>query len=139
MSTERDQAIALVQSVYDTFGRGDLSGLLSLLSPDIEWLYYGAEPMPWNGRFVGHAGLMEFLGRVSAGLEVIELKAEDLFVDGDAVFAFGRARARVKKSAQLADGRFAQVFFLKNQRVQRFVEYPAATIVAAVCSAYGAD
>ena len=47
-------AIAVVRSVYDALGRGDLESATACLSPNVEWHEPGC--VPWGGRSQGHDG-----------------------------------------------------------------------------------
>ena len=68
-----DPKIAIVQRVYEAFGRGDVPTILDQLTDDVDW---ASEPeqniAPWHGRRVGKANVPSFFQAIGETLEVTE-------------------------------------------------------------------
>jgi len=53
--------IKTIQSVYEAFGRGDVEGILAVLTDDVDW---ASDPNPWIGvrPLLGRSGHVRFAG-----------------------------------------------------------------------------
>lgn len=126
-----------IRSLYDAFGRGDVTTILDNLDPSIEWASNGdGKIIPWGGKRSGVAGAASFFQALSDNLD-FELFEPRLFLDaGDAVTVLGRTRARVKKpGGGTFDSEWAHVFTVKDGKLARFQEfYDTAAIVAAIAA-----
>ena len=52
-------ALSTVQTFYACLGRGDIAGLLQLLSTTVEWHFVGGRNAPCTGTVKGHGGVGE--------------------------------------------------------------------------------
>lgn len=79
-------ALEIVKQIYDAFSRRNVPKALSLFSPDIEIVQ--SEELPWGGTYRGHAGAMEFFGKLAARIN--STVTIDRFLSaGDAVAVIG--------------------------------------------------
>ena len=58
--------VAVVRAVYDAFARGDVPAIFALVHP--EATIYQSSRLPWGGRYEGHAGIAEFLGKLTGAV-----------------------------------------------------------------------
>src|SRR5687768_7715339 len=80
------RALEVVKQIYDAFGRRDVPKVLSLFSPEIEIVQ--SPELPWGGTYRGHAGAMEFFGKLAARIN--STVTIDRFLSaGDAVAVIG--------------------------------------------------
>ena len=76
--------LAVVQSAYEAFGRGDIPTVLEAFAPDIQWHISGRSPM--SGTYKGHEEVVGFFGQLmerSGGtfnLEIQDFLASDKHV-----------------------------------------------------------
>ena|SRR5687768_6146389 len=79
-------ALEVVKQIYDAFGRRDVSKVLSLFSSEIEIVQ--SPELPWGGTYRGHAGAMEFFGKLTTHIN--STVTIDRFLSaGDAVAVIG--------------------------------------------------
>jgi uncharacterized protein len=61
------QNVDVVRSVYDAYGRGDVAAIFALF--DTECVVQQSSRLPWGGTYRGHAGLGEFLGKLTQAVQ----------------------------------------------------------------------
>ena len=67
MTTTHSTDVATVQGAYGAFTSGDMSGVLAVMQPDIEWIENAG---PHRGRYVGPQAIVDnVFGPGSRGLE----------------------------------------------------------------------
>jgi ketosteroid isomerase-like protein len=49
--------VAVVQQAYEAFGRGDIFGVLDLLTDDVVWTFQGPSTIPFAGVHRGRQGI----------------------------------------------------------------------------------
>ena len=49
--------VQIVQRIYDAFGSGDLAAILSLMTDDVDWKFFGSARIPWAGPRIGRSGV----------------------------------------------------------------------------------
>jgi ketosteroid isomerase-like protein len=115
--------IQMVQNLYGAFSRRDITAILAVLSPDVEW----AEPdnpfNPCGGTRHGHAGFLEW-ARIGSEEEDILLLEPRLFLTGDnSVAVVGHTRCRAKSTGRIYETDFVHLVGFKNGQVVRFQEF----------------
>ena len=126
-----DQNVGLVKQGYDAFGRGDVEGLVSLLSEDIEWTAPGPKELPSSGVRRGHDQVRQFFGAINELYEFLAFEPQQFIGQGDTVVVTGIDTVRVKTTGKSVSGIWAHVFTVRNGKVVKFVEYlDTAPIVA---------
>jgi hypothetical protein len=130
-----DQAnLALVQSVYDAFGRGDISAILNLLDPQAELDFEGPEAIPWAGHRRGREGWASFFQAIGENLEGVAVTMQPFAVQGNNVAAAGRYQARVKLTGKRIDSPLVHLWTVRNGLVVRCHELTDTAQEAAACS-----
>ena len=65
--------IKTIQSVYEAFGRGDVEGILAVLTDDVDWASEASSTMvPWYGPHSGKEGVAAFFQQFGSTVEVLE-------------------------------------------------------------------
>jgi ketosteroid isomerase-like protein len=85
----------VVKGTYEAFGRRDLPAILARFSPDIEIVQ--SDELPWGGRYRGHDGARQFLGKLTAAI-ASTLEIERLLSAGDQVVAIGWTMGKVNRT-----------------------------------------
>ncbi len=112
----------VVNEAYAAFGRGDIPGLLELLSEDVEWT--ATEVLPQGGSFRGRDGVGEFFAGVAQNWPELEIEIDDLVAEGDHVVGIGHGEGKLAGGEQ-ADYGFTHVFTVGDGKIVRFREYAA--------------
>ena len=138
--SEQDN-IRIIKDAYDAFKKGDIPGLLNMLTDDVEWITPGPKDiMPVAGHRRGRDGVAEFFSTLSSQENVEVFEPEEYIAQGDKVVAIIRYRGRVKATGRPAETPLVHVFDLRNGKVSRFREFcDTAAILPAFTSAQAAS
>ena len=126
-----------VQRAYAAFGRGDVPGVLDVLSDDVEWEYgWGSEPLKWYVPRRGKAAVPGFFEAI-ADFEFERFEPMGFLEGGDMVAVPIDLRLRVKATGLIirdiemhlwtfdADGRVSRFRHIVDTR--QFAEASAGT------------
>jgi len=106
--------VALVRSVYENFGKGDIPAVLSALAPQLEWVESTHEYLPFRGTHRTPAEVVEHVfGSVMANFEQFAVVPEVIHDAGDVVVVEGRATGRTK-SGRVLDSPACWVWTVHN-------------------------
>lgn len=85
--------VALVQGVYDAFGRGDVPAIFGLFHPDAG--VYQSSRLPWGGSYRGHEELAVFLTKLTGAIDS-RVETGQFLADGEGhVVQIGRTSGKV--------------------------------------------
>jgi ketosteroid isomerase-like protein len=110
----------VVSEAYAAFGRGDVPGLLGLMSEDVEWV--APEVLPQSGTYRGPDGVGEFFAGVAREWPELNIEIDQLIADGDHVVGLGRGEGKLADGTA-ADYAFAHVFTVSDGKIVGFHEY----------------
>lgn len=136
--TNTSQAnIAVIQTTYAAFNRGDIPVLLANLGPNAEWINYGAAAVPYFGSFTGRiADFFNAIGESTSGGSV----AIDRYIaSGDMVITEGRYTATARGTEARIDAPIAHIFTLRDGKVTSWGGYGDTAAVLAAHTARGAS
>ena len=128
MSTEENKRV--VRTVFEMFGRGDVPGLLEIITDDAEWAAPGPETVPYFGERSGREGALEFFKNLGSTIEFESFEPGDLIAEGDRVVALGRERGRVRSTGKVFNNRWALVFTIREGKVAGFRCYENTAAIA---------
>lgn len=92
------------QAIYQAFGTGDIPGLMSHISDDVEW-----EPglvdrgVPWLIPGKGKDHVMKFFGAVGGGMEMKSFEVLNMLAGGDQVAVIIRLSATIRATGKPLD------------------------------------
>ena len=89
--------VALAHEVIDAVERRDLSRLIDLTDPEVEWRSVFAE-VGEEGVYRGHPGMRRYVMDISDAWEVVRLDVDDQLEVGDIAVLVGRIHYRGKGS-----------------------------------------
>jgi ketosteroid isomerase-like protein len=116
--------IAIVQSLYAAFGRGDIGAILEGCTPDVEWQSGGQKgDFPVFGPRKGIAEVQEFFRTVSESHEFQEFSPREFYADRDKVFVLGHYALTMKRNGRQAASDWVHVFTFRGGRVEKFREF----------------
>ena len=115
--------VAIVTSIYENFGRGDIPTVLATLDPSIEWIENDQDFLPHRGTHRGPSAVAEkVFGMVMDVFEEFSVVPERVHDAGDVVVVEGRATGKTK-SGRLLDAPAAWVWTVRNGMAVRNVNY----------------
>jgi ketosteroid isomerase-like protein len=106
----------LVRAAYEAYGRGDMTGMLALVHPDLEWTYLDpafADPEPQTCH--GRHQLMQALDRQASG--GLTSHIEEITSRGDKVLVVLHTPGLDQRRARSAGDRNYLVLTLRQQQV----------------------
>jgi ketosteroid isomerase-like protein len=129
--------IAVIQTTYAAFNRGDIQALLANLGPNAEWVNYGPAAVPYFGNFTGRiADFFNAIGESTTGGSV----AIDRYIgSGDMVITEGRYTATARGTGARIDAPIAHVFTLRDGKVTSWRGYGDTAAVLAAHTAKAAS
>ncbi len=119
----RSRNVNIVQQVYTAFAKRDISAILSVLSPDVEW---GEPPNPFNpaaGTRHGHEGFLEWLNIGRQSEEIMVLEPRKFLVDSDTVAVVGYTKCLAKPTGRSYETDFVHLITIKEGKIVRFQEF----------------
>jgi ketosteroid isomerase-like protein len=126
------QNVALAQSVYDAFARGDVPTVVGAMDPNIEWIEPEAPGFPFGGV---RRGPQEVIDNVFALLQTyyqeIAFLPQEFVDDGDRVLILGESRGKAKASGTSFQVDFVHVLTFRDSRWTRFQHYTNTGVIAA--------
>ena len=84
--------VDVVQRIYAAWAAKDLAAMADLIDPEV--VITQDERLPWGGRYEGHAGFVEFSGKLT-GTIASAVTTDALFAADDGVLQVGRTRGTV--------------------------------------------
>ena len=132
MNVEVAQNVDVVQQGYEAFGRGDIPGVLELLTEDVVWTMQGPSVIPFAGTFRGREGIAEFFTLLDETLEFEQFEPRKFVGQGDTVVVVGYERGLVKPTGRTFEHEWAHVYTLRDGKIATglFVEDTAALVDA---------
>jgi uncharacterized protein len=128
MSEEENKRV--VQAVFEAFGRGDVHGLLAMVTEDAEWAAPGPETVPYFGERRGREGALEFFKNLGTEVEFESFEPGEFIAEGDKVVVLGRERGRVRRTGKTFDNAWALVFTIREGKVAGFRCYENTAAIA---------
>ena len=118
----------MIQGAYDAFAKGDVPGVLGILSPDIAWTE--AEGFPYGGTYIGPQAVLEGvfmrLGTEWDGFAAVPAE----FIDGgDSIVVLGKYSGKYKATGKSFQADFAHVWKIQDGKAVRFVQYVDTLLV----------
>jgi ketosteroid isomerase-like protein len=91
------QNTALIQKMYDDFGRGDIPAILAALADDVEWTLEAPSIIPFAGKRKGPAEVLGFFQALGTTQKNQKLTKEQRVAQGDIVATSGRYSGTVTR------------------------------------------
>ena len=128
-----DKNVAMIEGAYEAFGRGDIPGILEVLTDDVEW--HAPAVLPQGMDTTGKDGVTEFFGKVAGNWDDLQVEIDGIVASDDRVCAIGRAAGELEGTR--TGYRFVHAWTIRDGLCARFDEYadPAPEVVAAATAA----
>lgn len=117
--------VDVVRAQFEALGRGDLTGFLELMDPEIELEIAAPPEFHWTR----HArGLADVRSAVEHNFSTLEDQNPDLVsivAQGNLVVIFGREKGRIRVTSKPYDVYFVYRFTFRGNKIQRVLEIAA--------------
>lgn len=112
----------IIQGAYEAFAKGDVPGVLGILSPDIAWTE--AAGFPYAGTYIGPNAVLEgVFMRLGTEWEGFSAVPAELIDGGDTVVALGKYSGTYRATGKSFEADFAHVWKLQDGKAVSFVQY----------------
>jgi ketosteroid isomerase-like protein len=135
---ERTSKPALIQSVYASFGRGDIQYILDRLTSGVEWTLEGPEIIPFAGHRHGVSQVVGFFEALATTQTSQKLSIADILAQGDLVATFGRYAATVTATGKSFDSPVAHLFRIHDGKISSFLDVGETASMAGAYQAVAA-
>jgi hypothetical protein len=131
MSAEEN--VQTAKDGYAAFGRGDLPGILELLTDDIEWVNPGPpDVIPGAGTHRGKDAVAGFFGTLAQSTEFQAFEPREFIAQGDNVVALIHSEATARSTGRKFVDHEAHLWTFRDGKVAHFqVFQDTAALVAA--------
>jgi ketosteroid isomerase-like protein len=116
--------VAVVQSLYAAFGKGDIAAIIAGLSPDVHWFSGGRpEDYPAFGPRKGHNAVQEFFKIVGDNNDFHHFSPKEFYPVDDKVFVLGDYAMTLNKPGKIYQRDWCHIFTIKDGKVTSFREF----------------
>jgi ketosteroid isomerase-like protein len=115
----RESARELAGEVIEALNERDLSRMLALADPEVEWHSFFAE-LGEGGVYRGHEGTRRWLGDLADAWEIVRADADDLIAVGDVAVLVGRIHFRGRGSGVETESPTGWMLKFRDGKVIRF-------------------
>ncbi|MEO5648057.1 MAG: nuclear transport factor 2 family protein [Chitinophagaceae bacterium] len=115
----------IVQQLFTSYLKGDLTGVVALLDPAVVWLEPGSPDIPFAGTFTGLTNVEKMLGMEGQLLKVTSFVPKAYFSNENIVIVLGADSANVLATGKSYSTDWTMEFTLANGkiiRVQTFMD-----------------
>ncbi len=128
-----------IHKVYEAFGKGDVEGVVSMLTDDVTWTTPGPpDVIPYAGERRGHDQVRGYFEAFGASAQTTAFEPQRFFADEDMVVVLGHYTFSVVKTGKVVDNDFVHTFRLKGGKISTFEGYEdSAAVVAAFTDGQG--
>ncbi len=96
--------VTLIQSIYEAFGRGDVTFIAARVRTDARWDFNVTESeVPWHVPVTGPSEVPRFLGAFGENVSLEAFEPTQLIATGDEVIAHVRLAYTVKRTGERVD------------------------------------
>lgn len=126
-----DRNTQTVKDAYAAFLRGDIEGIVGLVTDDVQWEgVKGAEGVvPQAGARQGKAGVREFFEQVGDTVAFERFEPREYIATDDAVVAIGNYAAKAKPTGRGIASDWAMVFNFRDGKIARFREFTDSAVI----------
>jgi ketosteroid isomerase-like protein len=111
--------IELARHVVDAIRRGNLSRLIELTDPEVEWYSLFAE-LGEQGRYPGHPGIRRYMNDLSEAWEMTRAEIDGAVAVGAVVLLIGQLHYRGKGSGVESKSPMGWMFKFRDRKVLCF-------------------
>jgi ketosteroid isomerase-like protein len=133
---KEQQNVAVIQKMFDAFGRGDLQTLLDGFSADCEVFYPGPANIPHTGRKKGRGEIRAYFDSIVSNQSNHNIRIDRFVAQDDNVVAIGWYTGVVNSTGKTIDSPCVFSFELHDGSVTRHM---LVTDTAALAASYTAS
>ena len=126
-------SVGVVQGIYESFGKGDVTAVLERIATDSELSFEGPREIAWAGTWKGRDGFAQFLRTLAEHLDDIKVTMTPFAADGARVVCAGRYQGRVRSTGAHIDSPLVHLWTVRDGVVVGCVEMTNTAVEVAAC------
>ena len=111
----------VVQQAYAAFGRGDVEGILALLTDDVDWRFFASAGIPYAGRYTGKQQVQAWFGKVAESDDIQKFEPREFLEGPDHVTVLGWEQTQPRPNGKVFESEWVHVFTFKDGKVSRWI------------------
>jgi ketosteroid isomerase-like protein len=116
--------VDLVKFVYEAFGRGDVSSVLSAMSPGIRWIPADHSPTDRGRAYNGPQEVADIVFKtIGEQWEGFKVKPERFFDAGDTVIMEGRYGGTYRATGRATNAQVIHIWLIRDGKIAEFRQY----------------
>lgn len=120
-----------VEAIYAAFQRGDISFIVSQLSPNVFWRQPAS--LPWGGDYNGPAEVGSFFAKLNEGVETTGFEVEENIEAAGQIISYGFYESTYRATGKPSRARFVFRWQFEGGKVSNYEALlDSAPIVAAM-------
>ncbi len=130
-TTMDNKNVAVVQQCYTEFGKGNVQGLLDLLTDDVLWIDPGFPDIPYAGKRRGKAEVTDFFVKMGSTVEFTRFEPQLFLSDGDYVVVKGFFTGKNRTTQKSFETEWVMIWEVQDGKVKYYQAYIDTRNVAA--------
>ncbi len=112
--------VAVIQQVYQAFGRGDVPGVLALVADRVDWRFVGAHALAYTVACHTRAEVAGWFASVVEVDDIQKFEPREFIAGGDHVTVLGWERTASRPAGKVFETEWVHVFTVREGRIVRF-------------------
>ena len=105
---------------YSALRQLSASDLASCVTEDFTLEWQGTDAIPWAGRWVGVEGLLDFVRKLQAHLEILDVEQTHRIEHGEATVVLLKGRWRIRSTHGEVQAMAANIFTFAGGRIRSY-------------------
>ena len=120
---EEQQNTQLVKDAYAAYGRGDVAGVLSCMSPQIDWELASVPGLSFTGKRKGSEQVAEYFRLADEARTMREFVPKEFIAQGNKVIVLGSGVWTVRATGRDFASDWVHVFTVEDGHIAAFREF----------------
>ena len=111
----------VVQQAYAAFGRGDLEGMLALVTDDVDWRFLASDGVPSAGRYSGKEQGQGWFGTLAETSDIQKFEPREFLEGPNHVTVLGWEQTQPRPNGKVFESEWVHVFTLRDGKISRWI------------------
>lgn len=115
--------VAIIESLYEAFGRGDIATILANMTDDVVFKTNNPPSVPWHGEYHGKEGVAQFFNAIGSNCTVLSFTPELFTANMDRVVSVGKFGCRANSTGIAAESSWVFLWKLRDGLVYEYEQF----------------
>ncbi len=107
-------SITLIQSLYDAFGRGDITTIVKAMDKDVDWQSMAPASLPWSGPRRSPREVEKFFSDLTQAVDYQQLEPKEFLGSGERVAVLGTSSCVVRSTGRAVEQSWGMVWRVQD-------------------------